>query len=166
MLFQEAITLECPPEKLADAVMSPRLFAYVSWPLMKFKPVDPAEPPEKWKERVYKVKVLLFGFLPIGRHYLNISFRDLSSEKGKFWFELRDNGHSTFVPKWDHKITIYKTSDGCHYSDRVEIKAGVFTPVVWGFASLLYRHRQRRLRQLAAAGFVFPALFNDESAIE
>jgi hypothetical protein len=158
MLFQHAITLGCSPELLAEHIMSPRLFIYVSRPVIKFKAVDPVSVPEKWKEEHYVVNMQLFGALPIGRHHINISFKNRSGEKGKFWFELRDNGSGTFISKWDHTIIVHKTSDGCLYRDHVEIKAGLFTPVVWAFASLFYRHRQRRLRQLAASGFSFTAL--------
>jgi len=34
------------------------------------------------------------------------------------------------------------------YSDEIEIRAGLLTPVIWAFAHGFYRHRQRRWRVL------------------
>lgn len=159
MLFQHSIDLDCPPEKLAEKLREPMLFAYVSWPILQFKPVDPATPPERWGEQKAVVKLSFLGVLPMGRHTLNISFRDRSVEKGKFWFEMRDDGFGQLVKKWDHTMTVRQNGGGCVYGDNVEIKAGPLTPFVWLFAMVLYRHRQRRLKRLAEGGFVFPALF-------
>jgi len=36
----------------------------------------------------------------------------------------------------------------CSYTDEVEIEAGVFTPLVWLYANLLYRYRQLRWKVL------------------
>lgn len=68
---------------------------------------------------------------------------------------LRDNGYSRLIPKWDHLITIRAAEGGCLYTDRVEIHAGVFTPFVWSFAWLFYRHRQRRWVHLVNNGFAY-----------
>jgi hypothetical protein len=159
MLFQHSIELECPPDALVEKMMSPRLFVHVSWPLLQFKSVDPATAPERWVERTYVVRLWLFGLLPLGIHNIVLTCRDRSSEMGKFWFELRDNGYSKSIPKWDHTMTVRKNSTGCSYTDSVEIKAGIVTPIIWAFASVLYRYRQRRLKRLVQNGFVFPALF-------
>jgi hypothetical protein len=55
----------------------------------------------------------------------------------------------------DHWITIAPgAADGTtHYTDRVEIEAGLLTPLIAGFARVFYAHRQRRWRALAATGF-------------
>lgn len=159
MLFQHTIDIGCPPDLLVEKMMSPLLFAHISRPLLQFVPVDPAVPPKRWAENKYVVSLRMFGVIPMGLHNIVLSYRDVSSEKGRFWFEFRDNGYSRLVSKWDHTMTVRKNSGGCEYSDSVEIKAGLITPLVWAFASVLYRYRQRRLKQLAESGFDFDALF-------
>ena len=37
----------------------------------------------------------------------------------------------------------------CNYTDRIDIDAGIFTPVVAGYARWSYKMRQRRWRELA-----------------
>ncbi len=44
---------------------------------------------------------------------------------------------------------------GTLYRDRVEIDAGLLTPVVAALARVFYRHRQGRWRALAARGFAY-----------
>ena len=39
------------------------------------------------------------------------------------------------------------------YTDSVEVRAGLLTPLVWAFATAFYRHRQRRWRRLVRRGF-------------
>ncbi|MBI3794947.1 MAG: hypothetical protein HY280_09515 [Nitrospinae bacterium] len=159
MIFQHSVNVDCAPETLAEKIKSPRVLAYVSWPVLGIVPVEPAVPPEMFLEQKYLVKLRLFGLIPIGWQVIDVSCRHLSAEKGKFWFELRDNGHGQMISKWDHTITITQNGAGTLYKDRIEIKAGFLTPFVWVFASVLYRHRQRRLCKLALRGFDLPALF-------
>jgi hypothetical protein len=42
-----------------------------------------------------------------------------------------------------------------HYTDQVEIQAGLLTPLVWALASIFYRYRQFRWRRLVAADFAY-----------
>jgi hypothetical protein len=36
----------------------------------------------------------------------------------------------------------------CRYSDEIEVRAGALPPLVWLYAQLFYRYRQRRWRRL------------------
>jgi hypothetical protein len=54
------------------------------------------------------------------------------------------------VRKWNHRITIKPLSDDrCRYTDEIDIGAGPITPLVWAYAHVFYRYRQRRWRKLA-----------------
>ena len=86
---------------------------------------------------------------PLGRQTIAISI----PLRGDSHIELRDNGFSGLISRWDHLITIRSVVGGCVYSDRVEINAGVLTPFVWVFAWLFYRHRQRRWQRLVKDAF-------------
>ncbi len=96
----------------------------------------------------YQVKLRLFGFMPFGTQWIVPSLH--KPEIGEWPKRLRDNGYSALIAKWDHWITVAPDgSGGTHYSDDVEVSAGILTPFIWGFAQIFYRHRQRRWRGLA-----------------
>lgn len=60
---------------------------------------------------------------------------------------------ATLTRRWDHWITIAlgTTSGTTHYTDRVEIEAGLLTPLIAGFARVFYARRQVcRLARLRA----------------
>lgn len=155
MLVERNSLFACSPEKCLAEVRTPRLMLHIATPLVQFSPIEPKSLPDQWEEKEYLVSVRLFGLLPVGRQWVSISGRDRSSELGRFHVELRDNGRGTLMSKWDHLITIEASGQGCSYSDRVEVRAGVITPLVWLFAWFFYRHRQRRWQRLVANGFAY-----------
>ncbi len=54
------------------------------------------------------------------------------------------------IKQWRHRITVDERGPyRSHYTDEIEIEAGPLTPLVWGYAHLFYRYRQRRWRRLA-----------------
>lgn len=151
MLVERSTFLPCPPKQCFEEVRTSRLLQYVARPLVKFVPVDPPVLPKQWEEKKYLVRLRILGVIPFGCQTINISVPSRSDAH----FELRDNGYSSLIPKWDHLITIRAAEGGCVYSDRVEIRAGVLTPFVWSFAWLFYRHRQRRWVRLVNNGFEY-----------
>jgi len=155
MIIERTTYLACSPEKCFLEVSSSRLLEFVSWPMVRFDPIDPPRLPRVWEEKHYLVKVSVFGFIPFGRQHINITGRNRSGETGSFFVEVRDNGHGSFISTWDHFISIRETGAGCRYSDRVEIKAGLLTPLVVVFAWFFYRHRQRRWQRLVSTDFTY-----------
>ena len=140
--------IEMPPETVWAEVQALRLLSHIAWPLMRFVPVGD-EPLEVFKPGGrYQVRLRLFGILPFGTQWIVTSIQEPDS--GDWPKRLRDNGYSALVSKWDHWITISSGgAGGTHYSDEVEISAGIMTPFVWAFAQVFYWHRQRRWRGLA-----------------
>jgi len=116
-----------------------------------FVTVSPPALPERRKEGKYVVGLRLFGFIPLEHQTIVISV----PSRGGSPIELRDNGYSSLISRWDHLITIRTAEGGCVYSDRVKVKAGVLTPFVWVFAWLFYRHRQRRWLRLGNNAFKY-----------
>jgi len=54
------------------------------------------------------------------------------------------------IRRWSHTVDIEPvTPRRCRYTDTIDIDAGGLTLPVWAWASVFYRVRQRRLRQLA-----------------
>lgn len=142
--------LKTPVAEAWTAARKPALFDYVSAPMVRFRPKEPL--PDVWREGRFLVTLLLFGVLPIGEQWIVIEFEHIDDAAGRY--VLRDNGHSASIRRWDHRLTLQARPDGrTDYSDVLELEAGLTTPVVWAFAQIFYRHRQRRLRRLAARGF-------------
>ncbi|KAE8238986.1 hypothetical protein A4X03_0g8730, partial [Tilletia caries] len=125
-----------------------RLLQHIAWPLVHFIPLDDAAFDRFQPGGRYKVKLRLCGMIPFGTQWIVTS---LHEAEGSEWPKrLRDNGHSALIPKWDHWITVTPDPNGgTRYSDEVEVSAGALTPLIWAFAQIFYRHRQRRWRKLA-----------------
>lgn len=144
--------LDAPVDQAWAAARTPALFRHVSAPMIGFRPKDPATLPAIWHEGRFLVTMLLGGVLPIGDQWIVIEFAEADESAGRY--VLRDNGHSASIRRWDHRLTLQARPDGrTDYSDVLDLEAGWTTPVVWLFAQAFYRHRQKRLRALAARGF-------------
>ncbi len=146
--------LEAALPLCAEAVMRPALLQAVAAPLVRFTPVQ-GEWPSRWMPGPFLVKLHLFGWLPLGEQVIGIELPPSSAQR----FELLDLGHSPLIPKWHHRITLETDDAGTRYTDALDLDAGWRTPLVWAFAWLFYRHRQRRWRQLVATS-ALPALLN------
>jgi hypothetical protein len=141
--------LAARPEKVWDEVQTSRLLEHVAAPLVRFRAVQPAQLPTTWADGSYEVQMLLFGWLPAGRQVIRIS-RFVSDTTRV----LRDDGSGQLATVWDHTIRVEPSSGGgTEYTDIVEVRAGFLTLIVWAFAQVFYRHRQRRWRALVARGF-------------
>ena len=146
-MITEMSLFDCEKDALFAEVMKSASFFYVSRPMVMFK-ADTANPiPEIWAEGQYLVSMKLFGFVPLGKQWINISI-------DKENCHLRDDGHSALIEKWLHNIYISAAERGkTLYVDVVEIDAGPFTPLVFLYAKAFFRHRQRRWHKLIDNGF-------------
>ena len=95
-----------------------------------------------WQEgNTFQFHFKLFGILPLGVHTISILRFDQST------WEICSREHNAFVPVWNHRIKLEKRSeDQTVYTDEVEIYAGWKTPIVFAWATLFYKHRQKRWR--------------------
>jgi hypothetical protein len=148
MLVKKSINLNCTFEQAVSAVKKSSLLFYVSYPVIFFTPSS-APIPIDWVEGRYWVRLKLFGFIPLGRQAIVISFDGEGSK-----FIMKDNGHSFLISQWDHTITIERVSEKeTRYEDHVEVQAGILTPIVWLFANYFYHHRQKRWLNLCSTDF-------------
>jgi hypothetical protein len=141
--------LAAPPDKAWLEANTTRLLRFVSAPMIRFAPIDPASWPERWEDGEYLCSMRLGGKLPIGRQVIAIS-RPAPEGDRRF---LRDDGRGSGIRRWDHLITIEPDGEGTRYEDRLEVDAGLRTPLVAAFARRFYAHRQARWRKLVASGF-------------
>jgi ligand-binding SRPBCC domain-containing protein len=137
-----------PPEEVWQRVQTPQLLQHIAAPLIHFTIIDPPALSLFADGDRFLVGLKIFGVLPYGKQWI-VPTLHLPSD-GAWPKKLRDNGHSALISKWDHWITVEPNGHGnTLYRDEVEIKAGLLTPLIWLFAHIFYRHRQRRWRALA-----------------
>lgn len=147
-------TLDAPFEKVLEAIWRPATMEYVSRPLVRFRPVEPDRLPDRWRNGQFMVSLRLFGLLPIGRQVIGIAFDDSQANR----FIGFDRGHSKLMRRWEHEIGFNRCEGRrTEYYDRLTVDAGWLTPIAALFVRILFRHRQRRLRQLARNGFAMVA---------
>jgi hypothetical protein len=143
--------LPCSIARLAPELAKPMLLNWVSWPMLHFVAVDPPQLPERFAAGRYRTRLLLGGGLPLGDHTLDLQ-QSPATGPGLVW---HDAGHSDLIRLWDHKIRLEEFHGMTRYTDEVDIHAGPLTLVAAAFAYAFYRHRQRRLNRLVAAGFAY-----------
>ena len=137
--------LDCPPQKIWAALTHSASFLRVIKPIVSVKPLSPSQHPKKWQEdSAVFIKPYLFGLIPMSEKKIYFETIDHDSR----FIQTRES--DALVKVWDHSISVnpqgeYQTK----YADTIEIKAGIFTPLVWLFAEYFYRHRQRRWKELA-----------------
>jgi hypothetical protein len=127
-------------------VLTSRLLMHVASPLVVFLPIRPAQLPDVWRPGRYLVGMKLFGVIPMGKQWINISFPNTNEVRA---FQMLDDGEGDLMRRWRHLITVTSTPSGqtC-YADEVDVDAGWLTlPVfVWTYGYFLYRQvRWRRL---------------------
>jgi hypothetical protein len=143
-------TLECTADEAWERVRTWPLLRHVAAPLIRFTPKGDTVFPVHWQPGEYRAWMWLFGVIPLGWQAVVISE---PPPDGATRF-IRDNGYSPLIRRWDHWIAITPMAEGtAHYVDRVDIDAGLLTPLVARFARVFYAHRQRRWRALARTGF-------------
>lgn len=134
----------CSEAELWKEIVKPMSLEFVSAPVLKFIPSENGMLDESWKvNRDYHLKLYLFGLIPLGNHRIRL----VKVDKHRNLIMSREKG--LFAREWNHTITFHQVGDRkVHYTDKIEIKAGVLTPVIYVFAQLFYRHRQRRWKIL------------------
>jgi hypothetical protein len=152
MKLKLSTRLNCAPKTAWQYVLTPALLEYVAHPLVRFEAVDAPHFPEQWIEGDYKSRLRLFGFVSFGEQTIGIRINEARQKENTF-YELLDDGHSNLIPIWRHRITLEAREGQTLYTDELELRAGLFTPFVWLFAFLFYRHRQRRWRKLVTQNF-------------
>jgi hypothetical protein len=154
VIVEVSTVLGISAEKAWTEVRKSKLLKYVAYPLLTFQPLNPTELPAIWRPGKYLVRLKALGCIPLGKQWIVISQPGEESHASPEVYRIRDNGFGDLVSKWDHLITIRNTPDGlAHYTDTVEVRAGLLTPFVWLYSQIFYRHRQRRLRKLVKNDF-------------
>ncbi len=153
MRIELSTVLESPPNDIYQELSKSERCLQVSKPLLTFQPLDPEILPETWQPGDYRVRMKLFNVIPFGEHTLRVSIIESNDTPGMERYILQDDGQGVWVSRWDHLAIVRSNRQGVtHYTDHINIEAGILTPVVWLFAGIFYAYRQSRWRQIVRAG--------------
>lgn len=132
-------TLPLPPERVWPELVRPRSLIRVCRPLMTFGHRE-GPLPDRWTEgRPHRFRLFAFGALPLGGHTIVLERIDASAGL------IRSRERGAMVSVWNHDITLAPSAEGgTAYADTVDLYAGALTGLVAGWATVFYRHRQRR----------------------
>ena len=148
MLARISTFFECTDEQFWDKIIEPKSLQYVAAPILRFEPLVAGELDGEWiVGKTYVVRLHFLGFLPLGQHRIRI----VAIDRAMNTIESQESGSLARV--WNHTIRFHPSGAGqLHYTDEIEIEAGLLTVFIWAFAHLFYRHRQRRWKELLDIG--------------
>jgi hypothetical protein len=156
MRLEISTTLDCPIDRVWQELNTSRLLLRIVHPLVVFEPLTPHRLPTTWEVGRYQVRIWMFGVWPMGKQWIDISYPLANYTPEVREFHLRDNGTGEVIKRWDHLIMLRELPNKqTHYTDQLEVEAGLLTPVIWSYAQMFYRHRQRNWRRLVQTDFVY-----------
>lgn len=134
--------LPAPASRIWELLLRKDSFLYVTRGLMSYTDTDQWSEILFTEEAMLAPRVKLFGLGPASPH--NVHVVRVDEARGEI--ETEESGG--LVQAWNHQMKINPVSEiACRYTDCIEIKAGLLTPLVWLFAVGFYRYRHRRWRQ-------------------
>ena len=144
MIIKVSSIFNTTPDKLWKEIKNPNSLKYVSYPLLLFTPMKGTDLEADWKiNREYNLNLFLFTFIPVGTHRIVLKTIDTSKN------EIISNEGGLLAKVWNHTIEFTPiNANQLKYTDTIEIKAGLLTIVICGFAYIFYNHRQRRWKKL------------------
>jgi hypothetical protein len=152
MRVQLRLVLDAPPDAVWAAMRSPAVLAEVAHPFFSFEPLSPRGLPRVWHEGEHPVRArALFSVLPAGEQIIDIRYRQRGGVR-----IIEDaggpvSGPLAVVTGWRHRMAVSPGPDGTTlYRDRLDISAGVLTPLVWIGAWAFWQWRAFRLARLAS----------------
>ncbi|MDX2283374.1 MAG: hypothetical protein NW241_04395 [Bacteroidia bacterium] len=131
-----------PPARVWELLQSPDTLRFICRPLMYFEPEGPQ--PAQWVPgQAAAFRLRAYGIVPLGRHVIRLERIDPQRA------EIQSREAGALMQVWDHLIALQPGPEGrTRYTDQVDLYAGWLTrPIAW-WASLFYRHRQRRWLRL------------------
>jgi ligand-binding SRPBCC domain-containing protein len=153
MRVQLKLVLDAPPDAVWAALRSPGVLSEVAHPFFSFEPLSPRGLPRFWPEGQHPVRAsLLWGLIPVGEQVIDISYRERGDTR-----IIEDSGGPVSGPlavitRWRHRMAVTRTEDDrTLYRDRLDISAGLLTPLVWIGAWAFWQWRAFQLTRLAPA---------------
>lgn len=142
-IVERSTSLGASADAVWAAVKAPSAFRRVTRGLLTMPTIKTRN--DSWQVgETVKGWVFLFGIIPFSRHQLYVASINEDTRT------LRSQEKGGLIRKWNHDIVVTPVNESqCKYLDRIEISAGLLTPLIVVYAHWFYRMRQRRWRVLA-----------------
>jgi ligand-binding SRPBCC domain-containing protein len=135
--------LAAPPDQVWQLLLSKETLLFITRGMMTFTDS------EDWPEPLFSpgtkidTRVRLFGRGPAFPHQVRI----VRVDETKREIDTEEDGGLLDI--WNHRMHVEAvSSEESLYTDHIELRAGLITPVIWSFAFVYYRYRHRRWREL------------------
>lgn len=130
-------------ENIWDKIQDVNTLREICKPKASFIACD--DSPIQWKEgKTFVFKMYLHGFLPVGRHTINVVKMDKTSR------EIDTKEYDNTVVIWNHYIKMEEISQQVtRYTDTVDLYAGCLTSITAWWTLKFYKHRQRKWQKIA-----------------
>jgi hypothetical protein len=151
--------LDCDPDAAWRALQSPTAFREVAMPWVDVRPETPGGLPTVWGTDEYRVRVRALGAVAVGTQAIRLNAVGAREPGVRI---LRDSGGGesgllAAIPHLDHQMAIAPDPAGPDsegrvrtlYRDKLEVHAGVLTPIAWYTLWAFWQWRGRQLRRLA-----------------
>lgn len=140
------VTTELPlsARRARELAAVPEVMQFVLAPVLAFS-MQEAPPPDVAMTQGFRAsgRVRWFGVIPSWVHEIEVVRLDD--------LEIYTNERGGPVKVWNHRLTFTPLSaTSCRYTDELEVEDGLHGVVVRLFVRLMFRHRHRRWRLLAA----------------
>ena len=138
-----SLTTELPisADVAAALARKPATMTFALSPILHIRRLDVDEPIEVGSHG--SARLWWFGVIPSWTHHLTIEKLDPT--------EIYTREHGGPVHTWNHRLTFEPIDEHrCRYTDEIETDAGLLGAPTRLFVRLMFRHRHRRWRQLAA----------------
>lgn len=134
--------LSAPAHVVFEKYIQPALLARLSRPLLSLRYLS--KPAEQWEKGSHtRIKMYLFGFIPLGEHEIRFSELD----KDTLTFVTEEKGKS--VQSWRHEYRVKAVSPTeCVSESTITFEAGSANRRVGAFIRILYPFRHFRLRRM------------------
>ena len=144
MIVKTSSILPAHPSIIFEGLQDPEVLIKIASPIMSYKPLDPETLPPRWEAgKDYFVKLYLFKKIPMGKHRIGIVYFNEEI------LQAKSDESGAIARLWTHVMTLKPYDhNATFYADEIEIKAGIWTVLVWLFANYFYRHRQRKWKAL------------------
>jgi len=145
------LVLDATPDAVWAALQSPSVLGEVAYPFFTFAPVSPQGLPRVWTEGRHPVRArVLWGLIPVGEQVIDISFHERGGTRIVEDAGGPVSGPLSVVTGWRHRMAVTRTvGDRTLYRDRLDISAGLLTPIVWIGAWAFWQWRAFQLTRLA-----------------
>lgn len=141
--------LDVDPDTVWRALRSPETMTGLYAPAMVLRPVSGPLPARWATGSSAEVRLLLGGVIPGGHQRVDIRLRQRGDIRILEDRGAPTSGPLTVITDWRHRMAVQPArGGGTLYRDRLDIRAGVLTPLLWIGFWAMWRWRGVRMRRL------------------